>query len=292
MPVNEARANTLITVDELARLIDAQVDAQVDAQAAVVLLDVIDEQGAAPEGRPKIPGSLCAHLATDFSGTPTAASGRRPLPDLRELQAKARAWGICNDSVVVVYDNSGGAQASRAWWTLRWAGLSNVRVLDGGYGAWAASDRPSSNHVATCASCVGDVVLRAGCMPTIGADEAAKLARQSRLLDARPRASYLGDPAKAGTGHIPGAVHAPAGDNIADGKFKPSDALHARYSGLGAQESSPHGSTPIAVYCGSGNAAAHAIAAMSAAGLAAALYVGSWSEWSADPSRPVATGPT
>jgi len=277
--VNDARANTLITVDELARLIDAQ--------AAVVLLDIIDEQGAAPEDRPKIPGSLCAHLATDFSGTPTAASGRRPLPDLRELQAKARAWGICNDSTVVVYDNSAGAQASRAWWTMRWAGLSNVRLLDGGYGAWAASNRPSSNHVATCASCAGDVVLRAGCMPTIGADEAAKLAQQSRLLDARPRASYLGDPAKAGTGHIPGAVHAPAGDNIADGKFKPGDALHARYSRLGA-----HTSSPIGVYCGSGNAAAHAIAAMSAAGLAAALYVGSWSEWSADPSRPVATGPT
>jgi len=274
--VNEARANTLITVDELAQLIDAQ--------AAVVVLDVIDEQGSAPEGRPKIPGSLSAHLATDFSGTPTAASGRRPLPDVLELQAKARAWGICNDSAVVVYDNSGGAQASRAWWTLRWAGLSNVRVLDGGYDAWAAANRPSSNHVATCAT-EGDVVLRAGCMPTIDADEAAKLAKQSRLLDARPLASYVGDPAKAGTGHIPGAVHAPVSDNIADGKFKPSDDLHVRYSGLGAQ-----GATPVGVYCGSGNAAAHSIAAMSASGVAAALYVGSWSAWSADPSRPVATG--
>src|SRR5215510_877593 len=127
---------------------------------------------------------------------------------------------------------------------------------------------PPSNHVATCAT-EGDVVLRAGCMPTIDADEAAKLAKQSRLLDARPLASYVGDPAKAGTGHIPGAVHAPAGDNIADGKFKRSDDLQARYSRLGAQ-----GSTPMGVYCGSGNAAAHSIAAMSAVGLAAALYVG------------------
>jgi thiosulfate/3-mercaptopyruvate sulfurtransferase len=276
--VNEARANTLITVDELAELMDAQ--------AGVVLLDVIDEQGAAPEDRPKIPGSLSAHLATDFSGTPAAASGRRPLPDVPELQAKARAWGIYNDSVVVVYDNSGGAQASRAWWTLRWGGLSNVRVLDGGYGAWVAANRTSSNHIATRATCAGDVVLTAGCMPTIDADQAAELAKQSRLLDARPLASYVGDPAKAGTGHIPGAVHAPAGDNITDGKFKPSDDLRARYSRLGVQ-----GSTPIGVYCGSGNAAAHSIAAMSAAGLAAALYVGSWSAWSADPSRPVATGP-
>jgi thiosulfate/3-mercaptopyruvate sulfurtransferase len=122
-------------------------------------------------------------------------------------------------------------------------------------------------------------------MPTIDADEAARLAQQSRLLDARPRASYVGDPAKAGTGHIPGAIHAPSGGNIADGKFKPSDDLFAGFCKLGAD-----GSGPIGVYCGSGNAAAYAIAAMAAAGLDAALYVGSWSAWSADPARAIATG--
>ena len=276
--MNDARSRTLITVDELARLLDAR--------EAVVLLDVIDEQGGAPDDRPKIPGALSVHLATDFSGTPTPAAGRRPLPDVSDLQAKARAWGIRGDSIVVVYDNSGGAQASRAWWTLRWAGLANVRVLDGGYGAWIATGRPSSNHVATRAALAGDVVLTSGGMPTIDAEEAAALATQSRLLDARPRAAYAGDPAKPGTGHIPGAIHAAAGDNIADGKFKSNDELRARFSSLGAD-----GSTKIGVYCGSGNAAAHAIAAMCAVGLEAALYVGSWSAWSADPSRPVATGP-
>jgi thiosulfate/3-mercaptopyruvate sulfurtransferase len=276
--VNDPRSKTLITVDELARL--------VDAGKAVVLLDVIDEQGAAPDDRPKIPGALSVHLATDFSGKPTPAAGRRPLPDVSDLQTKARAWGICGDSNVVVYDNSGGAQASRAWWTLRWAGLANVRVLDGGYAAWIATNRPSSNHVATRAARAGDVVLTTGRMPTIGAEEAADLAAQSGLLDARPRAAYVGDPAKPGTGHIPGAIHAPAGDNIADGKFKPNDELHARFCSLGAD-----GSTKIGVYCGSGNAAAQAVAAMCAVGLEPALYVGSWSAWSADPSRPVATGP-
>ena len=275
--MNEARLKTLITVDELARLLDAQ--------QAVVLLDVIDELGAAPEDRPKIPGSLSVYLATDFSGKPTPASGRRPLPDISEFQSKARSWGIGSDSIVVVYDNSGGAQASRAWWTLRWAGLASVRVLDGGYGAWAATNRPSSNHVATRAARAGDAVLTTGCMPTIGAEEAAALAKQSKLLDARPRAAYVGDPAKAGTGHIPGAIHAPSGDNIADGKFKPNDDLHARFSSLGADRS-----MKIGVYCGSGNAAAQAIAAMCAAGLEPALYIGSWSAWSADPSRRVATG--
>jgi thiosulfate/3-mercaptopyruvate sulfurtransferase len=276
--VNDARSRTLITVDELARLLDAR--------EVVVLLDVIDEQGGAPADRPKIPGALSVHLATDFSGWPTPAGGRRPLPDVSDLQAKARAWGIRCDSIVVVYDNSGGAQASRAWWTLRWAGLANVRVLDGGYGAWIATGRLSSNHVATHAALAGDVVLTSGGMPTIDAEEAAALATQSRLLDARPRAAYAGDPAKPGTGHIPGAIHAAAGDNIADGKFKSNDELRARFSSLGAD-----GSMKIGVYCGSGNAAAHAVAAMGAVGLEAALYVGSWSAWSADSSRPVATGP-
>jgi len=275
--VNKARAKTLITVGELIRLMDTGI--------AVVLLDVIDEQGAAPEERPKIPDALSVHLATDFSGTPTATSGRRPLPDVSDLQTRARAWGISNATPVVVYDNAGGAQASRAWWTLRWAGLTDVRVLDGGYGAWVAAGRSSSTQVATRASRAGDVALTAGHMPTIDANEAGRLAQQSRLLDARPRASYMGDPAKAGTGHIPGALHAPSGSNIADGKFKPSDDLHAGFSKLGA-----NGSGPIGVYCGSGNSAAHAIAAMAAAGLDAALYVGSWSAWSADPARPAATG--
>lgn len=276
--MNDTRSWILITVDELTRLLEAE--------APVVLLDVIDETSAAPEARPKIPGALSVHLATDFSGKPAPEAGRRPLPAIDELQAKARAWGICNGSVVVVYDNSGGAQASRAWWTLRWAGLDNVCLLDGGYGAWIAANYPVSNQFVTRLACTGNVVLTTGCMPIISVEEAANLAQQSKLFDARGRAAYLGDPDKPGTGHIPGAIHAPSGDNIADGKFKSSADLHARFSALGID-----GSTKIGVYCGSGNAAAHAIAAMYVVGFEAALYVGSWSAWSADPSRAVITGP-
>jgi thiosulfate/3-mercaptopyruvate sulfurtransferase len=276
--VDDARAKVLITVEELSRFLDAK--------APVVLLDVLDEAGAAPDDRPKIPGALSVNLATDFSGKPTALSGRRPLPDINELQAKARAWGIRGDSVVVVYDNAGGAQASRAWWTLRWGGLHNVRILDGGHATWVAAGRPSSNHVATRAAQAGDVVLTPGHMPTIEADEAADLAKRGRLFDARPWSSYVGDPAKAGTGHIPGAIHAAAGENIAGGKFKSTDDLHTRFTSLGTE-----GSGKIGVYCGSGNSAAHAIAAMTVAGLKPALYVGSWSAWSADSSRPAAIGP-
>ncbi len=276
--MDDVRSKTLITADGLARLLDAK--------QPVVLLDVLDEAGAAPDDRPKIPGALAVNLATDFSGKPTALGGRRPLPDIGELQDKARAWGIRRDGTVVVYDNAGGAQASRAWWTLRWAGLDNVRILDGGFAAWTGAQRPSSNHVTTRAAVGGDVTLTPGHMPTIEADEAATLAKQSKLFDARPKSSYVGDPAKAGTGHIPGAIHAAAGDNIADGKFKSSDDLRTRFAALGAEASGT-----IGVYCGSGNSAAHAIAAMTAAGLKPALYVGSWSAWSADPSRPAATGP-
>ncbi|HUC49933.1 MAG TPA: rhodanese-like domain-containing protein [Xanthobacteraceae bacterium] len=277
--MNDARAGTLITVEELTLLLGAKT-------APVVLLDVLDEAGAAPDDRPKIPGALSVNLASDFSGKPTALSGRRPLPDINELQDKARAWGIRGDSVVVVYDNAGGAQACRAWWTLRWGGQHNVRILDGGHAAWAAARRPSSNHFSTQAAQTGDVVLTPGHMPTIEANEAAALAKQGKLFDARPRSSYVGDPAKAGTGHIPGAIHAAAGDNIADGKFKSTNDLGARFASLGADRSGK-----IGVYCGSGNSAAHAVAAMILAGLEPALYVGSWSAWSADPSRPAARGP-
>jgi thiosulfate/3-mercaptopyruvate sulfurtransferase len=276
--VNDARSKVLITVEELARL--------VDSHKAVVVLDVIDERGASPEDRPKIPGALSVHLATDFSAEPTAASGRRPLPDIHAFQAKARAWGISSDSIVVTYDNSTGTQACRAWWTLRWAGLTNVRVLDGGFGAWAGAKRPSSNHVATQAVRAGIIVLKAGSMPTLGADAAAGLAKQSKLFDARAKSAYVGEPGKAGTGHIPGAILAASGDNIAAGKFKSDHDLRVRFAALGAD-----GSTTFGVYCGSGNAAAHAIAAMCAVGLEPSLYVGSFSAWTADPSRPVATGP-
>lgn len=276
--MNDVRSKTLIAAAELARL--------PHSGQSLVLLDVIDEPGAAPDDRPKIPGALSVNLAQDFSGKPTPQSGRRPLPEIGALQATARSLGIDNDSMVVVYDNAGSAQASRAWWTLRWAGLNNVRILDGGYAAWAAAKRSSSKHFATSAARTGDVVLTPGHMPTIGADEAAALAGQSKLFDARPRAGYVGDPAKPATGHIPGAIHAASGDNIADGKFKPDADLRARFAALGAD-----GRKDIGVYCGSGNAAAHAIAAMAAVGLEPALYVGSWSAWSADPTRGVATGP-
>ena len=277
--MSDVRSKTLISSDSLAELLEAG--------APVVLLDVLDEKGAAPADRPRIPGALTVHLASDFSAKSTKTSGKRPLPEIMDLQADARRWGVSPDSLVVVYDSAGGAQASRAWWTLRWAGFQNVRILDGGFPAWKASGRPvSTNHVEA-ADKAGTLVLRAGHMPTLTANDAAAMARDHILLDARGKAAYLGETGKAGTGHIPGALCAPSGANLTpEGAFRPHADLCASFETLGLD-----GKRQVGVYCGSGNAAAHAIAALHAIGVEASLYVGSWSAWSADPSRPAATGP-
>lgn len=279
--MSEARARTLISVNDLS--------GRLAAGSKLVLLHVRDEDtGKAIEGG-VIPGAIDVYLATDFSGPATKAGGKRPLPDIGAFEAKARSWCVSADSLVVVYDDTSGAQASRAWWTFRWAGFDNVRILDGGIFAWKAegqklSDKPSA------APGGGSVSMTAGNMPTIEADEAQTLAREGVLFDARGKAAYVGAPAEPGkpaAGHIPGAILAPSAGNIgSDARFKPHEELRASLAALGAD-----GSKRIGVYCGSGNAAAHKVAALYAAGHEAALYVGSWSAWSADPDRPVAIGP-
>ena len=277
--MSDVRARTLITVQDLVE--------SLKAQTPLVLLDVQDEKATAKE-RPLIPRALATFLDTDFSGAPSKRAGKRPLPEIADLQANAQSWGINPDSLVVVYDDKGGAQASRAWWTLRWAGFDNVRILDGGLLAWLAAGHGVAQDPAP-APGKGSVTLSAGHMPTIEADEAAAIARDGVLLDSRGKAAYLGapqEPGKPATGHIPGALSAPSADALnSDGCFKSSDELRADFAALGAS-----GAKQIGVYCGSGNAAAHSIAALNAAGLEGALYVGSWSAWSADPARPAAIG--
>jgi thiosulfate/3-mercaptopyruvate sulfurtransferase len=278
--MSEARARTLISVDDLA--------SRLGAGSGVVLLHVRDENTGKPLEGGVIPGALDVYLASDFSGAPTKAGGKRPLPDVGAFEANARKWGVKPDNLVVVYDDTSGAQASRAWWTFRWAGLDNVRILDGGIIAWKAAGRQLADQPAS-APGGGTVNMTAGNMPTIEADEAQALAREGVLLDARGKAAYVGAPAEPGkpaAGHIPGAILAPSAANIGpDACFKPHEELCVALAEIGAD-----GSRRVGVYCGSGNAAAHKIAALHAAGVEAALYVGSWSAWSADPERPVATG--
>jgi thiosulfate/3-mercaptopyruvate sulfurtransferase len=275
-------------------LVDA--DALADALAGPhppVLLDVRWALGD-PHGRDHhraghLPGAVYVDLDTELAGHPTdPVRGRHPLPAAADLQAAARRWGVRADRPVVAYDATGGLAAARAWWLLRWGGHPDVRLLDGGLAAWTAAGHPVESGEVP-APAPGDVVLDGGHLPVLDADAAAALARTGRLLDARAGERYRGEvePVDPRAGHIPGAVSAPTADNLdADGRFRDPAALRERFSALGAD-----GAVPVGVYCGSGVTAAHEVAALAVAGVPAALYAGSWSAWSNDPTRPVATGP-
>jgi thiosulfate/3-mercaptopyruvate sulfurtransferase len=251
-----------------------------------------------PDGRKhfaarRIPGSVYVDLDTELAAEPSPGAGRHPLPDVDSLQAAARRWGVSGDAGVVVLDDNGGLSAARAWWLLRWAGVADVRVLDGGLRAWEAEGYPVDDEsVPVHEPAAGDVVLRPGQLPTLDADEAAELARTGLLLDARAAERYRGEvePVDPRAGHIPGAVSAPTGENLAsDGVFRSAEQLRDRFAEVVAADAAEAGT--VGVYCGSGVTAAHQILALSIAGIDAALYPGSWSQWSSDPGRPVATGP-
>ena len=233
-----------------------------------------------------LPSAVYVDLDTELAAPPSPEAGRHPLPDVAALEAAARRWGVREGSSVVAYDASGGTSAARAWWLLRWAGVGDVRLLDGGLDAWTAAGLSLESGQVVPES--GDVVLRPGALPTIDADAAASWARDGALLDARAGERYAGEvePVDPRAGHIPGAISAPTGQNLTEGgTFLPADRLRERFRALGAAAGAP-----VAVYCGSGVTAAHEVAALASIGVEAALYPGSWSQWSNDESRPVATG--
>ncbi|GIG26001.1 sulfurtransferase [Cellulomonas denverensis] len=242
---------------------------------------------AVPDGRPAyraghLPGAVYVDLDTELAAPP-GPGGRHPLPELGALQAAARRWGLRTGEAVVVYDDNAGQSAARAWWLLRWAGLTDVRLLDGGLAAWAGAGLPLST--AEPEPEPGDVTLSAGHLPTLDADGAA---RAELLLDARAGERYRGEvePIDPRPGHIPGALSAPTAQNVdAGGRFHPTAALTARFTALGARPG-----RPVGVYCGSGVTAAHQALALTVAGFDPVLYPGSWSAWSADPTRPAALG--
>jgi 3-mercaptopyruvate sulfurtransferase SseA len=266
--------------------------AELDSAAPPVLLDVRwdlgDPHGRAHYADAHLPGAVFVDLETELSAPPTRELGRHPLPAITDLQAAARGWGVCSGSSVVVYDNTSGRAAARAWWLLRWGGHPQVRVLDGGLGAWLAAGFPTESGPGQ-APAAGDVVLRAGELPTLTADDAAEWATRGVLLDARPGERFRGEvePLDSRPGHIPGARNATTADNLDDaGPFRSAAELTEHYRALGAQST-----VAVAVYCGSGITAAHDVLALASIGIDAALYPGSWSAWSADPDRPAATGP-
>ncbi|WP_077801143.1 sulfurtransferase [Streptomyces sp. JHA26] len=229
-----------------------------------------------------IPGAVFVDLDRELASAP-GEHGRHPLPDVAEFGAAMRRAGVSSGRPVVVYDGGQGWAAARAWWLLRWTGHPDVRVLDGGLRAWReplSVDVPVPDE--------GDFAPAPGAVGLLDADGAAALARSGVLLDARAGERYRGEvePIDPVGGHIPGAVSAPTTENVLeDGRFRPAEELRARFKTLGATDGGE-----VGVYCGSGVSAAHEVLALAVAGIPAALYVGSWSEWSSDPERPVAVG--
>lgn len=247
------------------------------------------EAGVAAYAAGHIPGALFAHLDRDLSGAKSGRNGRHPLPTAERLGDWLSVCGIDAETTVVAYDAGNGMFAARLWWLLRWLGHDKVAVLDGGLAAWQAAGGALTAQVVTYSP--RRFTPRPQALAVDVADVMAQMgAAQSLVVDARAADRFRGenetlDPVG---GHIPGAVNRPFARNLGcDGRFKPAAELRAEFTALLGGRS-PH---DLIHQCGSGVTACHNLLAMEIAGLPGArLYPGSWSEWCADPARPVASG--
>jgi thiosulfate/3-mercaptopyruvate sulfurtransferase len=281
----DARAEVLITAAELSELLQAS--------DPVTILDVrwrLDE----PDGRAAyldghIPGAVYVSLEDELSDHALSGRGRHPLPSGHSVEVSARRWGIRAGVPTVVYDDWNRAGSARAWWVLTAAGLTGVRILDGGLSAWRSAGGGLATGPVTPPPGNATVLhddLYAGALPTLTAQQAC--AADLTLLDARSPERFRGDvePVDPVAGHIPGAQNLPSGTVLAeDGTFRANGDLSRLLSEHGIERGSR-----IGAYCGSGVTATITLAALAAMGYPAALYPGSWSEWSSDPSHAVARG--
>lgn len=241
-----------------------------------------------------LPGAVFCDLDTHLAQH-AGTGGRHPLPNPADLAATLASWGITPNTDVVVYDDASSLAASRAWWCLRWVGVRNVRILDGGLGAWTRR--------------AGDLIAGPGmapepvtawtpqvAMPSVTAedvaglpvsdDAAAATSESTVLVDVRTPQRFRGEtePIDPVAGHIPGAVNVPITDLLDDeGAFADADAIRKRLTDVIGSASR------VVAYCGSGVTASQCVAAARIAGIPAELYPGSWSEWITDPTRPIAT---
>jgi len=281
--------NTLISADELAEIIDHCV--VVDCRHE--LTDPQAGRSAYEDGH--IPGAYFLHLDNDLSAPLTGKNGRHPLPDPKSFAATLAALGVSPETQLIAYDGAGGMVASRLWWMARWLGHQAVAVLDGGIGSWQKAGFPLSKEPVQWA--VDSATAAAQASPgasqaTVDAERLLKNIQEQSLLviDARANPRFTGEtePMDARAGHIPGAINRPFTENLReDGRFKPAPVIRADFLRI------LNGVSPSSVVhsCGSGVSACHNLLAMAYAELdGSALYPGSWSEWSADPDKPVATG--
>ena len=234
-----------------------------------------------------LPGAVYVSMTSHLAGHGSPAMGRHPLPDPASFTESVRMLGLNDGDTVVVYDAVDSSAAARAWWLLRYAGLSRVYVLDGGLGAWRNADLPL--QAGEVLPRIGSAYLSWGKMPVVDTQDIPSFVREGGvLLDARASERYTGDhePIDPVAGHVPGAVSTPSTAlTDAEGKFLPADALQHYFADNYATQQ-----VPVTAYCGSGVTASKVVLGLALADVDAALYPGSWSAWSAVRDRPVATG--
>lgn len=280
---------TLVSASELQALLT-------EPGADVLLVDTsfeLSDPAAGERGfaQGHLPGAHYLHLERELSGPKTDADGRfhgrHPLPERAAFARRMAGLGLRAGRQLVAYDGQGGMYAARLWWMLRWIGHADVAVLDGGTGAWIAaggllSQQPPAQEPAS------DFQAGAPRVEQLDADVLQQQLGRLRLIDARAPERYRGEvePLDRVAGHIPGASNRLFKNNLQeDGRFKPAEQLRAEFSALLA----PFTPQQVVHQCGSGVTACHNLLAMEHAGLTGSrLYPGSWSEWSADPARPVA----
>ena len=301
-------ASPLIKVDELQRLLAGP------ETGRPVVLDVRfrlgESTGRQEFERAHVPGASYVDMDTELATIrPDGVGGRHPMPTVETFTAAMRSAGVTMSRQVVAYDDWASLPASRVWWMLRHLGFLDVRVLDGGIAAWTTAGQPTES---------GSRTLEAGDFspsgPGIGhlldGTDAATYAARHVLLDARPAARFRGknETLDAVAGHIPGAISAPALDNVdPNGRFLPADEMAGRFRQLGlaggngtadangtaatADTTDATGTGTVGTYCGSGVQATHLALALCVADITdgADVYIGSWSDWITDPARPIAT---
>ncbi|MDZ7811791.1 MAG: sulfurtransferase [Ideonella sp.] len=239
-----------------------------------------------------VPDAIYAHLDHDLSapksGRGPGEGGRHPLPSRETFAHRVAQWGLTPQRDVVVMDNQGGMYAARAWWMLHWLGHRRVQVLDGGVPAWRAAGLALDSGASPVPEAAHAPYPIAESVPTLDATTLQRELHRWQVLDARAPERFRGDvePMDGQAGHIPGAMNRFFKDNLgADGCFLPADALRAQFEQMGVPPER------LVHQCGSGVTACHNVLAMAVAGFGITrLYPGSWSEWSADPRRPVAKG--
>ncbi len=281
-------------------LIDAGALRALITGPAIAVLDCRFDLAAPDAGREAylhshIPGARYVDLNRDLSAPVSARTGRHPLPDPVALDAFFRGLGVGRDTQVIVYDESNGSFAARAWWLLRWLGHPKVAVLDGGMSAWLraggateSGEPPRDDAPQSARGTAACVNQRAA----LGTDQLVAALKDPRtlLIDARAAERYRGavEPIDPVAGHIPGAVNHPFSSNLqSDGRFLPPRELERLWRDRLGEATA----ADVIVMCGSGVTACHNLLALERAGLPGArLYAGSWSEWIRDPGRPVARG--